>query len=321
MHQTENDKDSLANLSYFYSLTNLYLSDLYPYELIILILYIIMIIFSFCTNSIAIIIFFVGRRSRSELTPFLLNLSFFNIIMTVYCIPFTITSVLFQRWLYARALCTVLDSLKTFSISGVLLTLIAIAIDRYCAVKYPLNVKIYSARKRNLIAIGIIWLLSLTLAGLSSPARSLPIVEKRLWVSSRTIYQQYIHSIEQLGETFESEDYKEKLSYRLVDTIQCVPNKIRRPVEVRRTVLNFLQTYFIPLSVLAFVYLRIAALLWQRTTSDNHDEFFHPNRRNLFSPESIQFKKKLKQVRGLDWKSACLHLIGLIHDHASVGEN
>lgn len=291
-----NTHDSLFNLSVQYPLTNLYLSDLYLYELLILLLYSVMIIFSFCTNSIAIIIFFFGRRSRSELTPFLLNLSVFNIIMTVYCIPFTITSVIFQRWLYGRELCTVLDSLKMFSVSGVLLTLITIAIDRYCAVKYPLSVKICSAKKRNLIAIGIIWSLSIILAALSSPARSLPVVEKRLWINSRTIYHHYLLSIEQTGETFESESLKDQLIYRVVETIQCVPNKIKRPVEVRRTVLNFLQTYFVPLFILAFVYLRIAALLWKRTTSDNHDEFCHPTRRNAFCPESIQFKKKLKQV-------------------------
>ena len=302
--------ESLANLSASYSLTNLSLSDLYPYELFILLLYSVMIIFSFCTNSIAIIIFFVGRRSRSELTPFLLNLSIFNIIMTVYCIPFTITSVIFQRWLYARELCTVLDGLKMFSVSGVLLTLITIAIDRYCAVKYPLNVKICSAKKRNLIAIGLIWSLSITLAAVSSPARSFPVSEERLWVNSRRIYRQYLQSLDQTGETFESESLREKLTYRIVETIQCVPNKIKRPVEVRRTVLNFLQTYFVPLFILAFVYLRIAALLWKRTTSDNHEEICHPTRRNLFSPESIQFKKKLKQVSGS--KGKCRHLLGVL---------
>ena len=279
-----------------YSMTNVFLSDLYSYELLILLTYGVMIIFSFFTNLTAIIIFLFGRRSRSELTPFLLNLSIFNIIMTVYCMPFTITSVIFQRWIFARELCLVLDGFKTFSISGVLLTLISIAIDRYCVVKYPLVFKFNSAKSRNLWAILIIWLLSVAFAAISLPARSLPVQEKRLHVSSRTLLKQYIDSIDNQTETSQSMFYSAQIEYSIVDTMQCVPNKIMRPVEVRRAILNFLQTYFVPLFILAFVYLRIAAILWQRSNDVNYD-LCTAARKNLFSPESIQFKKKLKQVR------------------------
>jgi hypothetical protein len=286
---------SLQNLYYQYPITYLSFSDLYTYELIILLIYGIMIIFSFFTNFIAIIIFFFGRRSRSELTPFLLNLSVFNIIMTVYCMPFTITSVIFQRWLYASALCVVLDGFKTFSVSGVLLTLITIAIDRYCVVKYPLTIKIYSPKKRNLIAILIIWILSITLALIWSPARSLPMTEKRLWVNSRTLLDNYLKSVDNLTDISIGIYYLKQIRYEIINTLQCVPNKIQRPVEVRRTILNFLQTYFIPLFILAFVYLRIAAILWQRRNDVNYD-LNNPTNKNLFTNENIQFKKKLKQV-------------------------
>jgi hypothetical protein len=286
---------SLHNLYDQYPMTYLSLSDLYTYEVLILLLYGIMIIFSFFTNLIAIIIFFFGRRSRSELTPFLLNLSIFNIIMTVYCIPFTITSIIFQRWLYASALCVVLDGLKTFSVSGVLLTLITIAIDRYCVVKYPLPIKIYSPKKRNLIAILIIWILSITLAIIWSPARSLPMMEKRLWVNSRTLLDDYLKSVDNLTDLAKANyDYKQ-IHYEIVDTLQCVPNKSERPAEVRRSIFNFLQTYFIPLFILAFVYLRIAAMLWHRR-KDVHYDVKNPASQNLFTNENIQFKKKLKQV-------------------------
>jgi len=254
-----------------------------------------MIIFSFFTNLIALIIFSFGRRSRSELSPFLFNLSVFNIIMTVYCIPFTITSLIFQRWLYAHALCIVLDGFKTFSVSGVLLTLITIAIDRYCAVKYPLAIKIYSVHKRNFIALLIIWILSIGLAVLWSPARSLPIYEKRLWVNSRTLLKDYFQSIDNISDITKSDYLLKDLHYEVVDTIQCVPNKNKRPVEVQRSILNFLQTYFFPLFILAFVYLRIAAMLWQRSNDGNTD-LNGTTINHLFTHESIQFKKKLKQV-------------------------
>jgi hypothetical protein len=290
----ENKPSSLIDLYLQYPITYLSFSDLYTYEVIILLIYGVMIIFSFFTNLIAIIIFSFGRRSRSKLSPFLLNLSVFNIIMTVYCIPFTITSLIFQRWLYARELCIVLDVFKTFSVSGVLLTLITIAVDRYCAVKYPLAMKIYSVYRRNLIALLIIWILSIVLAVLWSPARSLPMKQQRLWVNSRTLLKDYIGSIDNLTDISKSDYLLKDLRYEIVDTIQCVPNKNKRPVEVQRSIFNFLQTYFFPLFILAFVYLRIAAMLWQRSNDGNNE--LNGTTNNLFIHESIQSKKKLKQV-------------------------
>ena len=286
---------ALQSLYNTYPITYLSFADLYNYELFILLIYGIMIIISFFTNFIAIIIFFFGRRSRSELTPFLLNLSVFNIIMTVYCMPFTITSVIFQRWLYAGALCVVLDGFKTFSVSGVLLTLITIAIDRYCVLKYPLTTKIYPLKKRNLLAILIIWILSIILAIIWLPARSSFKEEKRLWVNSRPLLNSYLKSVGNLSELNRTRYYLSQLDYQLVNTLQCVPNESERRVAVRRTILNFLQTYFIPLFILAFVYLRIAVLLWQRRNDVNLDSNSSVSK-NLFTNENIQFKKKLKQV-------------------------
>lgn len=286
---------ALHKLHDLYPITYLSFADLYTYELLILLIYGIMIIISFFTNLIAIIIFFFGRRSRSELTPFLLNLSVFNIIMTAYCMPFTITSVIFQRWLYASALCVVLDGFKTFSVSGVLLTLITIAIDRYCVLKYPLAVKICPSKKRNLIAILIIWILSILLAIIWLPARSSFKEEKRLWVNSRTLLNSYLNSIGNLTEMSKAKYYLSQLDYRIVNTVQCVPNESDRRTAVRRTILNFLHTYFIPLFILAFVYLRIAVLLWQRRKDVNSD-LNHSASKNLFTNETIQFRKKLKQV-------------------------
>ena len=302
MDDTNSDSSELIQLYLKYPLTNISLYDLYTYELIILMIYAVIIVFSFFTNLIAIIIFSFGRCSRSELSPFLLNLSVFNIIMTVYCIPFTILSLIFQRWLFARELCVVLDGFKTFSVCGVLLTLIAIAVDRYCAVKYPLAMKLYSVYKRNCIALLIIWVLSIALAVIWSPARSIPTEEKRLWVGSRSVLKIYIDSIENISNTSASDYLLNGLSYRLVDTIQCVPNKNQRSTEVKRSVLNSLQTYFVPLFILGFVYLRIAAMLWHRSNNGQNDVANNPlalratTRNHLFTHESVAFKKKLKQV-------------------------
>ena len=80
----KNRTQNLFDLYGTYPLTLMSLSDLFTYEWVILIMYGIVLVFSFSANLIAIVVFTLGRRSRSGLSIFLLNLSVFNIIMTVY---------------------------------------------------------------------------------------------------------------------------------------------------------------------------------------------------------------------------------------------
>ena len=298
LDELKNRTLALFDLYDNYPLTLLSLSDLNTHEWAILLLYAIVLFFSFSTNLIAIVVFTLGRRSRSGLSIFLLNLSVFNIIMTVYCIPFTITSVIFRRWLFPNSLCFVLDAFKRFSITGVLLTMIVIAIDRYCAVKYPLATKLYSVRKRNWIALAIIWSLSIISAVLLSSAHSSPSVIPRLWVNSRSLLSEYFDSFDVPIHFSESSKLFSKLDFKRVDTIQCVPNREGRPGEIPRAISNFLQTYFVPLFILAFVYLRIAGVLWQRSTSGQRPTS-GTTMPGLVSHDSIKFRRKLKKVRSV----------------------
>ena len=292
----------LVDLYDSYPLTLLSLSDLYTYELLILIVYGIMLVFSFFTNMIAIIVFAVGRRSHSGFSSFLLNLSIFNIVMTVYCIPFTITSVIFQRWLFSDSLCVVLDAFKRFSITGLLLTLIAVAVDRYCAVRYPLANKQYSIHRRNSIVLLAIWMISVISAVLWSSAYSWPTFKPRLWVNSRSLLEDYLHAIEDPIDVSKLRTILSKLQFKLVETTQCVPNRGDRPNEIQSAVSNFLQTYFIPLFIIAFVYLHIATILWRRS-SDDQTRIRTTTAQCISMHGSVRFKRKLKQVSGFVLRS------------------
>ena len=293
----KNGTVNLFNLYENYPLTLLTISDLHTYELLILIAYGIMLVFSFFTNMIAIVAFSFGRQSHSGFSSFLLNLSIFNIIMTVCCIPFTITSVIFQSWMFPDSLCVVIDTFKRFSITGVLLTMIAVAVNRYCAVKYPLANKQYFIHRRNCLVLFGIWVVSVISALLWSSAYSSPMVKPRLWVSSRSLLEDYLAAIEDPIDVSKLRAILSKLQFRVVVTTQCVPNRDDRPSELQPTLLNFLQTYFVPLFILAFVYLHIAAVLWQRS-SGVQNRIQVTTAECMSIHESLKFKRKLKQVRG-----------------------
>lgn len=64
-----------------------------PYEVQVglLFLYGLNIFFSVAGNIVVIYVFSYGRKSRTELAPFLINLAISDLIMALFCMPFTST--------------------------------------------------------------------------------------------------------------------------------------------------------------------------------------------------------------------------------------
>lgn len=61
----------------------------YPYQLCLIILYSASAIASFCGNVTVIVVLCCGRRSSSGLRKYLINLAATDILMAIFCIPFT----------------------------------------------------------------------------------------------------------------------------------------------------------------------------------------------------------------------------------------
>ncbi|XP_058247490.1 G-protein coupled receptor 161 [Hemibagrus wyckioides] len=98
------------------------------------------------------------------LTPsnkFVFSLTFSNLLLSVLTLPFVVASSLQREWMFGVVWCNFTALLYLLVSSASMLTLGAIAIDRYYAVLYPMIYPMKITGNRATVAIVYIWLHSL----------------------------------------------------------------------------------------------------------------------------------------------------------------
>ena len=114
-------------------------------------------------NVLAIVVFTAGRRSRTDLRWFLINLAAADLIMAVFCMPFTFTTTLLNgHWVFSAPMCPVVLFLQTVSVTASVFTSVAVGIDRYCIVNFPLRSRI--TKSRSPLVIAAIWTVTCVLS-------------------------------------------------------------------------------------------------------------------------------------------------------------
>lgn len=127
---------------------------------VFILVYTITTIIAIIGNIATIIIFAKGKRSKTELRPFLINLAVADLIMAIFCIPFTFTNELLSEWVFSKPMCPIVLFLQTVSVTASASTNMAIGIDRFYAVTYPLKSRITSTRY--LYIIILIWIIAIS---------------------------------------------------------------------------------------------------------------------------------------------------------------
>ncbi|XP_052068522.1 RYamide receptor-like [Mytilus californianus] len=122
-------------------------------------MYSIIIILAVGGNSIVCYIVFRARRMRTVMNFFIVSLALSDILMAIFCIPFTfLANLVFNYWPFGNILCPVVTYLQVVSVFLSSFTLVAISLDRYIAIIYPLRRKL--TKKQAFIVIASIWVVS-----------------------------------------------------------------------------------------------------------------------------------------------------------------
>ncbi|XP_052787647.1 tachykinin-like peptides receptor 99D [Mya arenaria] len=115
-------------------------------------------------NLVVIWIVLAHKRMRTVTNYFLVNLAVADFLISILNLPFTFLFLLYQDWWFGMFFCKFSCFISPCTISVSVLTFMAIALDRYTAILYPLRPRM---PKRHVIsAICIIWVFSI---GLSVP--------------------------------------------------------------------------------------------------------------------------------------------------------
>ncbi|XP_044743602.1 RYamide receptor-like [Chrysoperla carnea] len=210
----DNNLDTLINSPY--------------YQVIVYIMYGAIFVIALCGNGMVCYIVQATPRMRTVTNYFIMNLAVGDILMTVFCVPFTSSAVMIlQYWPFGPVMCSVVNYMQAVSVLVSAYTLVAISFDRYVAIMWPLRPRL--TKRYALVVIGCVWLFALITA---SP---IAIVSKLTQPSAEHVLcDQYM-----CNEKWPDEVYYGYYSLILM-TLQFV----------------------LPLSVLVFTYTRIALVVW-----------------------------------------------------------
>ena len=91
-------------------------------------------------GNLLILMALMRKRNQKSTVNFLIgNLAFSDILVVLFCSPFTLTSVLLDQWMFGRVMCHIMPFLQCVTVLVSTLILISIAIVRYHMIKHPVS--------------------------------------------------------------------------------------------------------------------------------------------------------------------------------------
>lgn len=199
----------------------------------LILLYSLTTLLSIIGNIFVIIVFKNGNRSRTDLRPFLINLAIADLMMALFCMPFTFADAVFGTWIFLKELCPVVLFVQMMSVAASVFTNMAIGIDRFLVVMYPLHHR-FTLQRYKYVMIAI-WVSSVSFGSV------------QLIVARTTTMNSGLLKCDEVW----SSPYSRKVY----------------------TIFILLFTYIIPLVILAVTYTIVAFLLWKRTSPGNKDRY------------------------------------------------
>lgn len=186
-------------------------------------------------NILAIFVFVTGKRCRTDIRPFLINLAVADLIMGIFCIPFTFTVVILGTWIFTKPMCPIVLFLQLFSVTMSVSTNMAIGIDRLIAVTNPLKSRITTSKTHYTIAS--IWLIAVSIASV------------QFFVAKANVHGIGDNAKMECAETWSEPEHRMAYSW-VVMLLTCI----------------------VPLVMLIITYSIVGNVLWRRTAPGNADE-------------------------------------------------
>ncbi|XP_062983833.1 gastrin/cholecystokinin type B receptor [Elgaria multicarinata webbii] len=111
-------------------------------------------------NTLIIVVLVMNKRLRTVTNSFLLSLALSDLMVAVFCMPFTFIPNLMHNFIFGKLICKAMTYLMGMSVSVSTFSLVAIAIERYNAICNPLQSRVWQTRSHAYRVIAATWLLS-----------------------------------------------------------------------------------------------------------------------------------------------------------------
>ncbi|XP_064609634.1 cholecystokinin receptor type A-like [Liolophura sinensis] len=120
-------------------------------------LYTIIFLLAVVGNSLVIVALVQNKRMRTVTNVFLLNLSVSDLLLAVFCMPFTLIPVLLKNFIFGATMCVLIRYLQGVSVAVSCFTLVALSLERYYAICQPLTSRSWQTLSHSYKAIGVCW--------------------------------------------------------------------------------------------------------------------------------------------------------------------
>ena len=119
-----------------------------------------------CLGNALVIIVVIKNRDhyRNTTNLFILNLAIADMLFLVFCVPFHAIIYTTAKWPFGEFMCKFVHLVQYSSMVASVLTLVAMAFDRYMAVGHPLRTKHMRTPMTAFLTSIIIWILSISMA-------------------------------------------------------------------------------------------------------------------------------------------------------------
>ncbi|XP_039276202.1 RYamide receptor-like [Nilaparvata lugens] len=114
-------------------------------------------------NGLVCYVVLSSARMRTVTNIFIVNLAVGDIMMTVLCVPFSFVSTLIlQYWPFGAPLCHTVSFSQAVSVLVSAYTLVAISVDRYMAIMWPLRPRM--GKRHAKVVILLVWVVAIATA-------------------------------------------------------------------------------------------------------------------------------------------------------------
>ncbi|XP_067136190.1 LOW QUALITY PROTEIN: RYamide receptor-like [Centruroides vittatus] len=203
-------------------------------EALMYIMYITISVAAIGGNGVVCYIVLAYQRMRTVTNFFIVNLAVGDILMACLCIPFGfVSNLLLQYWPFGAVMCVLVSYAQAASVFVSAYTLIAISVDRYIAILYPLRPRMTKFQSKLIIVL--VWIVALLTPLPTAVVSRLrqPVQWRRFNITDRYICM----------EDWETDHQRYYYSMALM-----------------------ILQYFFPLTVLIYTYTRIAIVVWGKRT-------------------------------------------------------
>ncbi|XP_078660159.1 neuropeptide FF receptor 2-like [Branchiostoma floridae x Branchiostoma belcheri] len=122
------------------------------------------LIFALCLVGNTLVCFVVIKipRMRTVTNYFILNLAVSDLLVGIFCMPFTLVDNIVLGWPFGDAMCRLVPFMQTTSVIASVFTLLAIAVDRFYAVVLPMKPKLTVSQMAK--AVTAIWVFAVSIS-------------------------------------------------------------------------------------------------------------------------------------------------------------